>query len=91
MEALPEWLGNLASLQILSIWKCKNLMYLPTLEAMKCLTKLQYIYIFEIVLFWKRDAIKTMVHNGPRFRIFQTSTVLIMGCRLQIVIIRVGR
>ncbi|CAB4284377.1 unnamed protein product [Prunus armeniaca] len=45
MEALPEWLGNLASLKILSIWKCKNLMYLPTLEAMKCLTKLQYIYI----------------------------------------------
>ncbi|CAB4314787.1 unnamed protein product [Prunus armeniaca] len=45
MEALPEWLRNLASLKILSIWKCKNLMYLPTLEAMKCLTKLQYIYI----------------------------------------------
>ncbi|KAL6277775.1 hypothetical protein ACE6H2_021376 [Prunus campanulata] len=45
MEALPEWLGNLAYLKILSIWTCKNLMYLPTLEAMKCLTKLQYIYI----------------------------------------------
>ncbi|XP_021801689.1 putative disease resistance protein At3g14460 [Prunus avium] len=45
MEALPELLGNLAYLKILSIWNCKNLMSLPTLEAMKCLTKLQYIYI----------------------------------------------
>ncbi|CAL9002406.1 unnamed protein product [Prunus brigantina] len=47
MEALPEWLGNLASLENLYIFDCENLMYLPTLEAMKCLTKLQLIWVCE--------------------------------------------
>ncbi|KAL6277778.1 hypothetical protein ACE6H2_021379 [Prunus campanulata] len=45
MKALPNWLGNLASLGYLNIGGCKNLMHLPTLEAMKCLTKLQDIWI----------------------------------------------
>ncbi|XP_048423555.1 putative disease resistance protein RGA3 [Pyrus x bretschneideri] len=45
MEALPEWLGNLAALQFLRIQTCKNLKYLPTAEAMKCLTKLKGVYI----------------------------------------------
>ncbi|KAB2604295.1 disease resistance protein RGA2-like [Pyrus ussuriensis x Pyrus communis] len=43
IEALPEWLGNLASLKSLRIWLCRNLKYLPTVEAMKCLTKLENI------------------------------------------------
>ncbi|CAL9002399.1 unnamed protein product, partial [Prunus brigantina] len=54
MEALPEWLGNLASLENLSIWLCNNLMYLPTLEAMKCLAKLQYIRIYNCPLLKER-------------------------------------
>ncbi|XP_034219087.1 putative disease resistance protein RGA4 [Prunus dulcis] len=54
MEALPEWLRNLASLENLIIWSCKNLMYLPTLEAMKCLAKLQYIWINNCPLLEKR-------------------------------------
>ena len=40
MEALPECLGYLSSLQDLYLWYCMNLMYLPTTEAMQHLTKL---------------------------------------------------
>uniref|UniRef100_A0A2N9H034 R13L1/DRL21-like LRR repeat region domain-containing protein n=1 Tax=Fagus sylvatica TaxID=28930 RepID=A0A2N9H034_FAGSY len=43
MEALPEWLGNLSSLQKLYLLWCNNLMYLPRTQAMRCLTKL-HIY-----------------------------------------------
>ncbi|KAL4631995.1 hypothetical protein ACB092_04G020100 [Castanea dentata] len=40
IEALPEWLGYLSSLQKLYLYKCMNLMYLPTVGAMQHLTKL---------------------------------------------------
>ncbi|XP_040373483.1 putative disease resistance protein RGA3 isoform X2 [Rosa chinensis] len=45
LEALPEWLGNLTSLESLTISCCENLKYLPTQNAMKNLTKLKYLYI----------------------------------------------
>ncbi|XP_016647577.1 PREDICTED: disease resistance protein TAO1-like [Prunus mume] len=45
MEALPEWLGNLTSLICLDIRDCKNLMYLPTVEAMQRLTRLRELDI----------------------------------------------
>ncbi|KAM5569570.1 hypothetical protein ABKV19_016862, partial [Rosa sericea] len=45
VEALPEWLGNLTSLEYLFIWDCENLKYLPTLQAMQRLTKLNQLYI----------------------------------------------
>ncbi|KAM5560048.1 putative disease resistance protein RGA3 [Rosa sericea] len=45
VEAIPEWLGNLASLHWLSINECKNLMYLPSVQAMHRLTKLDGIQI----------------------------------------------
>ncbi|KAF5941406.1 hypothetical protein HYC85_019048 [Camellia sinensis] len=45
LEALPEWLGNLSSLHSLDLWYCKNLMNLPTLEAMQCLTNLRSLTI----------------------------------------------
>ncbi|CAN6699353.1 unnamed protein product [Malus baccata var. baccata] len=45
VEALPEWLGKLTSLTQLQIRECKNLMHLPTVEAMKRLTKLQDLEI----------------------------------------------
>ncbi|CAB4299303.1 unnamed protein product [Prunus armeniaca] len=41
VEALPEWLGNLTSLTKLEIWNFKNLMYLPSVIAIQCLTKLK--------------------------------------------------
>uniref|UniRef100_A0A2N9FD00 Rx N-terminal domain-containing protein n=1 Tax=Fagus sylvatica TaxID=28930 RepID=A0A2N9FD00_FAGSY len=43
MEALPEWLGNFSSLQSLSLSKCKNLMDLSTVEAMRSLAKLDIV------------------------------------------------
>ncbi|XP_024196145.1 putative adenylate cyclase regulatory protein [Rosa chinensis] len=45
LEALPEWLGNLTSLEALSIYYCENLKYLPTINAMKNLTKLKQLDI----------------------------------------------
>ncbi|XP_068343838.1 putative disease resistance protein RGA3 [Pyrus communis] len=45
VETLPEWLGKLTSLTQLQIRECKNLMYLPTVEAMKRLTKLHDLEI----------------------------------------------
>ncbi|KAM7486926.1 hypothetical protein LguiA_002935 [Lonicera macranthoides] len=43
LEALPNWLGSLSSLEVLKIWACKKLTTLPTAETMRCLTKLQYL------------------------------------------------
>ncbi|CAL9002413.1 unnamed protein product [Prunus brigantina] len=63
MEALPEWLGNLASLETLLIGRCKNLMYLPTLEAMKCLTKLRFIGFHSCPLLKER----CNKDNGPEW------------------------
>ncbi|CAL2240682.1 unnamed protein product [Prunus armeniaca] len=45
MEAFPEWLRNLTSLECLDIHSCKNMMYLPTLETMQRLTILKRIHI----------------------------------------------
>ena len=45
LEALPEWLCDFSSLQRLELWSCKNLMYLPTSQAMQRLTKLQLLVI----------------------------------------------
>uniref|UniRef100_A0A7N2MUI2 BED-type domain-containing protein n=1 Tax=Quercus lobata TaxID=97700 RepID=A0A7N2MUI2_QUELO len=46
IETLPEWLGNLSSLQKLSLGSCKNLMYLPTI-ALRRLTKLERLEIID--------------------------------------------
>ena len=46
LDALPEWLCNLSSLKRLELRSCKNLMYLPTSQAMQRLTKLQSLWIF---------------------------------------------
>jgi Leucine-rich repeat (LRR) protein len=46
-EALPEWLGNLSSLQSLHIVGCKNLKYLPSSTAIQRLSKLKTLYIRE--------------------------------------------
>ncbi|KAK7833189.1 disease resistance protein tao1, partial [Quercus suber] len=46
MVALPEWLGNLSSLQVLYIVDCKNLVHLPTEETMRRLTELKTVMIY---------------------------------------------
>lgn len=43
LESLPEWLGGLSSLQSLSISYCKMLTYMPSVDAMRRLTKLSKI------------------------------------------------
>ncbi|GLT37489.1 hypothetical protein SLA2020_118030 [Shorea laevis] len=47
VEALPEWLGSLSSLQALQIGHWANLKYLPSAQAMQCLSKLQYLRIHD--------------------------------------------
>ena len=44
--ALPEWLGNISSLQQLYLAYCLNLVHLPTKEAMQRLTQLKKLVIF---------------------------------------------
>ncbi|CAN6556266.1 unnamed protein product [Malus baccata var. baccata] len=46
VETLPEWLGSLTSLTELHIHNCKNLMNLPSVQAMQRLTNLQSLGIF---------------------------------------------
>ncbi|XP_030939351.1 putative disease resistance protein At3g14460 [Quercus lobata] len=45
--SLPDWLGNLSSIQELYIYNCKNLMYLPKTQAMRRLIKLEQLSIFQ--------------------------------------------
>ncbi|XP_011091694.1 putative disease resistance RPP13-like protein 1 [Sesamum indicum] len=45
IEFLPEWFGNLSSLECLIITSCKRLCHLPSEEAMQRLTKLQRLFI----------------------------------------------
>ncbi|XP_047974965.1 disease resistance protein RGA2-like isoform X2 [Salvia hispanica] len=46
IEELPQWLlGNLSSLTRLYLWNCNKLKCLPSMDAMKHLTKLKGLYI----------------------------------------------
>ncbi|GLT55753.1 hypothetical protein SLA2020_288460 [Shorea laevis] len=45
VEALPEWLGDLSSLERLWIHDCDNLTHLPSVEAMHRLSNLESFYI----------------------------------------------
>ncbi|XP_004306155.1 PREDICTED: putative disease resistance protein RGA3-like [Fragaria vesca subsp. vesca] len=54
VETLPEWLGNLASLVELRIQDCEILKYLPSLEAMQRLTKLQRLEVIDCPLLEER-------------------------------------
>ncbi|GLT99182.1 hypothetical protein SLE2022_166370 [Rubroshorea leprosula] len=47
VKALPEWLGNLSSLQELGIQRCKNLKHLPSAESIRHLSKLKFLKILE--------------------------------------------
>ncbi|KAK9997718.1 hypothetical protein SO802_022404 [Lithocarpus litseifolius] len=56
--ALPEWLGNLSSLQKLYIVDCFKLLYLPTEEAMRRLTQLKTLIIYACPKFEDNEQIK---------------------------------
>ncbi|GLT49937.1 hypothetical protein SLA2020_234600 [Shorea laevis] len=58
LEALPEWLGDLSSLHRLEILNCSNLTYLPSIEAMRRLSNLQYLCIWACPKLKKRCAEK---------------------------------
>ncbi|GKV49776.1 hypothetical protein SLEP1_g56508 [Rubroshorea leprosula] len=63
VEALPEWLGSLSSLQALWIYGCTNLKYLPSAQAMQRLSMLQCLRIFECPELKERCAKET----GPEW------------------------
>ncbi|GLU15043.1 hypothetical protein SLE2022_315730 [Rubroshorea leprosula] len=58
LEALPECLGDLSSLHRLEIWNCSNLTHLPSIEAMRRLSNLQYLRILDCPKLKKRCAKK---------------------------------
>ncbi|GLT31973.1 hypothetical protein SLA2020_066700 [Shorea laevis] len=45
--ALPEWVGNFSSLQCLRIFKCDNMKHLPSAAAIRRLSKLQVLEIYD--------------------------------------------
>ncbi|XP_047978437.1 putative disease resistance protein RGA1 [Salvia hispanica] len=45
VEELPQWLGNLSSLKKLYLLSCNKLKRLPSVDALKHLTKLEELYI----------------------------------------------
>ncbi|KAK9141143.1 hypothetical protein Scep_010824 [Stephania cephalantha] len=45
LTELPEWIGNLASLEELEIWRCENLTHLPSKEHMQRLIFLKQLCI----------------------------------------------
>ncbi|MBA0794987.1 hypothetical protein Gohar_019267, partial [Gossypium harknessii] len=50
IEALPDSFRNLSSLEHLSIWLCDKLMYLPSVDVMRSLSKLEIILILDCPL-----------------------------------------
>ena len=55
---LPEWLGNISSLQQLYLVYCPNLVHLPTKEAMQRLTQLKKLVIYGCPKFEHNERIK---------------------------------
>ncbi|KAL2517735.1 putative disease resistance RPP13-like protein 1 [Abeliophyllum distichum] len=50
IEELPDWLGNLSSLERVILWNCEKLRHLPSKEAMQRLTKLTCLHIWSCPL-----------------------------------------
>ncbi|KAF3973739.1 hypothetical protein CMV_002857 [Castanea mollissima] len=58
MVALPEWFGNLSSLQELYLLSCWELVHLPTEELMRRLTQLKTLIIYDCPKFEDNEQIK---------------------------------
>ncbi|KAI3470299.1 hypothetical protein Pfo_026962 [Paulownia fortunei] len=54
IEALPEWFGNLSSLEVLYLSSCEKLGHLPSKEAMQRLTKLTELHIIDCPILKQR-------------------------------------
>ena len=72
MEALPDWLSHLSSLQKLSLNCCKKLMYLPILH----LTNLKHLHIDDCRNLEKRCADGSSVES---FKIAHIPNIKING------------
>jgi hypothetical protein len=77
LMSLPEWIGDLTSLQTLQILDCPNLISLP--EGVHCLTSLRHLTIARcprleerVKKEWERIGQKLL--TSPTFRISSTST-----------------
>ncbi|XP_071924640.1 disease resistance protein RGA2-like [Coffea arabica] len=75
MEALPDWLGNLVSLQSLHLLGCKKLRYLPSMAAMRCLTKLNYLHVDGCPLLKERCS----PQSGPNSEWFKISQIPLLN------------
>ena len=76
MEALSDWLGNLSSLQKLYLVDCKNLIYLPTEQAMGRLTKLETLEIINCPKLEERCAERS---GAEWSKIARIPNIIIMG------------
>ncbi|GFP95591.1 hypothetical protein PHJA_001703400 [Phtheirospermum japonicum] len=63
IEALPEWFGNLSSLNILQLIRFKKLRHLPSKQAMQRLSKLTRLHIVECPLLLLNDELPQIVDS----------------------------
>ncbi|CDP22127.1 unnamed protein product [Coffea canephora] len=54
IEVLPDWIGNLVSLETLWLWDCEKLQSLPSEAAMRRLTKLTRVRVYGCPLLRQR-------------------------------------
>ncbi|GFP90314.1 hypothetical protein PHJA_001175300 [Phtheirospermum japonicum] len=52
---MPEWFGNLSSLETLHLWHCEKLRHLPSKQAMQRLSKLTYLWIYRCTLLISKE------------------------------------
>uniref|UniRef100_A0A803LUY7 R13L1/DRL21-like LRR repeat region domain-containing protein n=1 Tax=Chenopodium quinoa TaxID=63459 RepID=A0A803LUY7_CHEQI len=62
LEQLPDWIGNLSSLEELSLYQCKNLKFLPSKQVMLSLTEFWHLNVADCPLLTERYA-----KDGPKW------------------------
>nr|XP_027073307.1 disease resistance protein RGA2-like isoform X1 [Coffea arabica]XP_027073313.1 disease resistance protein RGA2-like isoform X1 [Coffea arabica]XP_027073317.1 disease resistance protein RGA2-like isoform X1 [Coffea arabica]XP_027073327.1 disease resistance protein RGA2-like isoform X1 [Coffea arabica] len=62
IEVLPDWIGNLVSLETLELWDCDKLRSLPSEAAMRRLTKLNHVEVYWCPLLRQRYTPQRGVH-----------------------------
>ncbi|GLT99176.1 hypothetical protein SLE2022_166340 [Rubroshorea leprosula] len=76
VKALPEWLGNLSSLQDLCIKYCENLKHLPSAESIRRLSELKFLEISECLVLETRCRKES---NSEWYKISHIPTLRING------------
>ncbi|GKV17367.1 hypothetical protein SLEP1_g27881 [Rubroshorea leprosula] len=76
VKALPEWLGNLSSLQDLCIKYCENLEHLPSAESIRRLSELKFLEISECLVLETRCRKES---NSEWYKISHIPTLRING------------